>query len=343
MNQIDSDIQEIISDTLIPWHDLRKKAILITGCTGLLGSLLLRTMVAANDAFKLDMKIIGMTRNKQKANFFFKDFADSVTLVTWEDLPVIRHVDFILHTAAPTSSISFISEPVEVIHSIYSELYNLLSFSKSNSLKAFIQFSSLEVYGNLDSEQVYEETKGSLDPFMLRSSYPEAKRLGESLCRAFFEEYGVPCMVVRLTQCFGAGVNLGKDQRVFSEFARNASEKLPIVLHTKGQTCRSYIYTSDAVRAIFLIMLKGKSGEAYNVANSGTYCSILELAHMIAQICGTEVTFDLNPVVSQRYCPVHKINLNTSKIEKLGWKPKVSLRESVLRMLKHHCENEKLR
>ena len=116
----------------------------------------------------------------------------------------------------------------------------------------------------------------------VRSSYPESKRLCESLCSAYASEYGVPAKVVRLTQTFGVGVSYN-DGRVFAEFARCAIEGRDIVLKTKGQTKRNYIDIDDAVNAIFTVLLKGVAGEAYNVANEDTYCSIYEMANMVAE------------------------------------------------------------
>ena len=73
------------------------------------------------------------------------------------------------------------------------------------------------------------------------------------------------------------------DGRVFADFARCVIEKRDIILKTKGETKRSYLYTEDAVCAILTVMLNGESGQAYNVANEETYCSIYEMAQLVAK------------------------------------------------------------
>ena len=86
----------------------------------------------------------------------------------------------------------------------------------------------------------------------------------------------------RLAQTFGAGVT-ADDNRVFAQFARNIIAGEDIVLHTTGELSRCYCYTVDAIEAILFILLKGEDGEAYNVANEDTYCSIYEMASVLQQ------------------------------------------------------------
>lgn len=336
--QLDSDIEEVILDPLIPWEKLRGRKVVVTGATGLIGSLLLRTLVVVDDRKHLNLKIIGTTRNVEFAKSKLGNISTNITLTRLENLKDEPVLDFIIHTAAPTDSSTFIHKPVEVINDIYKDLYFLLSLCQKHSITSFVQLSTMEIYGSSDGKGVSEDCPGVLDSFSLRASYPEVKRLAETLCRAFFEEYGIPCKVARLTQCFGAGVNLDKDQRVFADFAQKASHGLPIVMFTQGESCRSYIYTSDAVRAIFFILLKGKPGEVYNVANPSTFCSIRDMAESLSELCNTTVQVRLDPIAAKKYCKTNKINLDVSKLKKLGWTPKISLMESFQRMIRGHNE-----
>ena len=128
--------------------------------------------------------------------------------------------------------------------------------------------STLEVYGTVtdDRRPLTEDMQGYLDPMATRSSYPLAKRAAEALCHNYADEYGVHVKVARLAQTFGAGVN-GNDNRVFAQFARSVMKNENIILHTTGELSRCYCYTIDAVMAMLYILLRGKDGEAYNIAN----------------------------------------------------------------------------
>ena len=147
-----------------------------------------------------------------------------------------------------------------------------------------------------------------------------------NLCTCYAKKYNFNINVLRLTQTFGSGVSY-EDSRVFAEFARCAIENKDIILHTKGDTKRSYLYTSDAVNAILLVMLKGKEYEIYNVANEKTYCSILEMAELVAEKndkINVKCVIDEN-IEKFGYAPTLCMNLSTEKIEKLGWKAQNNL------------------
>lgn len=138
--------------------------------------------------------------------------------------------------------------------------------------------------------------------------------------------------IVRLTQCFGPGVQYN-DGRVFAEFSRCVIEQRNIVLKTKGETERNYIYTADAVEAILLVLLKGQKGEAYNVANENTYCSIFEMAKLVAESGGIDVEIHEEDVKKSGYADTLYMDLETRKLQKIGWQPITELKEMYRRMM----------
>ena len=165
---------------------------------------------------------------------------------------------------------------------------------------------------------------GYIDPSSARSAYPLAKQAAEELCRTYSKEYGVPARIARLTQTFGAGVS-EDDNRVFAQFARSAIQGNDIVLHTKGESAKPYCYTTDAVSAMLYILLKGKKGEAYNVANKDSYISIYDLAQFVQQRYNKEVKVVISLNNQLGYAPQTRLRLGTAKIEALGWHPQYGL------------------
>ena len=158
----------------------------------------------------------------------------------------------------------------------------------------------------------------------------------ENLCASFHAEYGVDIYVLRLTQTFGAGVGFD-DGRVFAYFARCAINGEDIVLKTKGQTKRNYLYTADAVTAILKILQDGKPGEAYNAANEETYCTIAEMAGFVADEIAEgriSVRYDLGADTSM-FAPEMHLNLSAAKLHALGWHPEIGIDESLRRMIGH--------
>ena len=194
-----------------------------------------------------------------------------------------------------------------------------------------IYLSSLEVYGKTEKEDITEKDLGYIDILSVRSSYSEGKRMAETMCISYAKEYNVPVKIARLSQTFGAGVSK-EDNRVFAQFAKSVINKENIVLFTKGETKRNYCYTADAICGILTILVKGKTSEAYNVANKNTYISIAEMAKILENE-NTKVIFKIDNV-DRGYNPTIQICLNSSKLEAIGWSAKVDLPEMFERTIK---------
>ena len=245
-------------------------------------------------------------------------------------------VDCIFHCAAMTSSRAFVEQPVETVDSIVWLTREVLEYARRNRVSSVVYLSTMEVYGLTDSESVDERAFAPLDPTVVRNSYPEAKRLAENLCVGYAKEYGVGVKIARLTQTFGCGVDLERDNRVFAEFARAAREGRDLVLKSEGLTARCYCSVKDAVEALLTIAERGMPGEAYNVANPATFCTIREMAESVAaKFSGgrSKVVIDLEGAASRGYLPPFRMKLVTAKLEALGWRPTQSLTDMFAEML----------
>lgn len=337
------DMQSILECECIDWHKIAGKTVLVTGATGLIGSTLIDSLLYANKIRGLNIRIVALTRNVEKARIKFKkQLAASNNLEfvegTVEDLPEFdMNIDYIVHGASPTASNFFVEKPVETIKIAVQGTIKLLDLAVKKHIKGFVYLSSMEVYGAPQIDDVILETQGTtVDTMSVRSCYPEAKRLCESLCASYASEYAVPAMVVRLAQTLGAGVNIYEDNRVFAEFARCAVNGKDIVLQTAGTSKRSYLYTAEAVSAILTVLLHGKAGEAYNAANKNTYCSIVEMAKLVACEIAKDrinVCIPTDGKHEKKFPPPHNLNLATSKLEKLGWKAEVDLKSMYKKMI----------
>lgn len=347
LNNYIHDYQLIAEDSNIPFSDLNDKTVLITGATGLIGQMLVQALCYIKKT--VNVTVIAAVRNQAKAEKIFKNLVDDqqITLLVNDVLQPISTdlpIDYIIHTASQTSSKNFINDPVETIHTAFIGTDNLLNLAVQKQVKSFVYLSTMEVYGTPEtSEKITEDHASNLNTMAVRSCYPISKRMCENLCCSYSAEYGVPVNVIRLTQTFGPGVAYD-DGRVFAEFARCAVEKKDIILHTDGKTERNYLYIADAIRAILTVMLKSDAGEAYNAANEETYCSILEMAELVAdKIAGGTIKVRIEAVDNLNqfgYAPVLHMNLETSKLRALGWKPVVDLEESYRRMISYWEETK---
>lgn len=320
------DIKDFVSSFVLA-EELHNASFLVTGGTGLIGSLLIRCLLALNK----NIHVIAPVRNRVKAETLYTEYASNVKILECDlltfDYDTVGDVDYIVHCAAPTASRFFVNHAVETFHCIVQGTTILLEYAKKHKVKSFVYLSSLEVYGNVknDSEVITEEQQGYLNPMSLRSSYPMAKRAAETLCHLYAKEFHVPVKIARLTQTTGAGI-ARDDNRVIAQFARLTAEGKDIVLHTTGESARPYCYTMDAISAILYILLRGADGEAYNVANEETYISAMGMAHFLREeFCPQlDVRVELND--NMGYAPPTKLRLGTDKLQALGWRPQYGLR-----------------
>lgn len=338
---LQKDIEEISNNSDYNFEQLNNKTVFITGAAGLIGSQIVKALACINRLRNLNIKIVAFVRNEEKAKKVFEDILDReyFEICSGDILDVIKYdkkVDYIIHGASPTESRFFVSNPVETIDIAVNGTKNILEYAKKNKIESMVYLSSLEVYGkNSAKELVSENDYGYIDILNVRSSYSEGKRIVECMCKSYFEEYGVPVKIARLSQTFGTGVEYN-DKRVFAEFCRAAMEKKDIILHTEGKTVRTYCYTKDAIYAILKLLLNGMSGEAYNVSNMNTAMSIKEMAELVCEIFPDDnitVKVEIPDDVGKfGYNPEMIIKLDTLKIEKLGWKATTDLKEMFINM-----------
>ena len=178
--QLEEDLEEIASDELIPWRELKNSSILITGATGLIGSLLVMALSEASDRYGLGVRILALGRDFDKAKnlleksgvvFFSHDIRDP--------LKIDDCVDYIFHCASMTKSRDMISDPVGVIKTSLGGTENILELAREKRVKSMVYLSSMEVYGNTDPglEFVTEDIQGYIDLQNPRSCYPMGKRM----------------------------------------------------------------------------------------------------------------------------------------------------------------------
>lgn len=317
------------------------KTILITGATGLICSQIVYSLACHSVEKQKRLKIIALVRNQEKAqavfgNLIMRGLVSLCIADIVEPLEIDGEIDYIIHGASATSSRYFVEKPVETIATALKGTQNVLELARQKKVRKVVYLSSLEVYGTPDNAKEYitEVDYGYIDPMQVRSSYSEGKRMAECICVSYAKEYGVPVTVARLSQTFGAGVSYN-DGRVFAEFARCAIEKRDIVLHTQGKTLRTYCYLTDAVNAIFYLLLRGNVGEAYNVTNMETAISIKDMAALVCTLFpGIQVKIDIPKDVSSfGYNPEMVIRLDSGKLQVLGWKPAVGMDEMLERLI----------
>lgn len=330
-----SDVSRL-SELDLPWESLRGKCLLVSGASGLIGSCLVDAVMKRNSMEPLDCKVIAIGRNAKRAQERFAAYWDSplFSFVTQDiNLPfsIPGKIDYVVHLASNTHPVSYATEPVETIMTNITGLQNMLELARSCGAERFAFASSNEVYGqNKGDVEFFDESYcGYIDCNTLRAGYPESKRCGEALCQAYARQYGMDVVIPRFTRCFGPTL-LPSDTKALSQFLHNAVKGEDIVLKSDGSQYYSYIYVCDAVSALLTVLLKGASGQAYNISDKAFDVTLKDLAQKIADIAGTKVVFRLPDEVEKAgFSTATKARLSSDKLKSLGWAVNWSLDEAL--------------
>ena len=127
---------------------------------------------------------------------------------------------------------------------------------------------------------------------------------------------------------------LMSDTKAISQFIRKGIAGEDIVLKSAGTQYYSYTYVADAVSGLLTVLLKGESGEAYNIADEVSDIRLKDLAELIAQNAGRKVIFEIpDAVEAQGYSKATKARLDGAKLRELGWKPFYDIKGGISRTM----------
>lgn len=312
---------------------------LITGATGMIASVIIDILMYYNNTIIESSKgihIIAVSRNEAKARERFAAYWDS-TFFTYlsrdisQPLPELGDVDYILHAASNTHPRAYATDPIGTITANVTGTYELLSYAAEHHCRRFLCFSSVEIYGEnrKDVDKFDESYLGYIDCNTVRAGYPESKRLSESLCNAFAAQKGQDFVIGRFSRVYGPTMGQ-EDSKAIAQFIRRAAAGEDIVLKSEGNQLYSYTYVVDAAVAALYLLLYGKSGEAYNVADEKSEITLKELAQILADAAGSKVIFELPDAVERAgYSTATKALLDTGKITALGWRASTPIKEGL--------------
>lgn len=347
---VEEDLQNIV-DSDIPWGEFEGKNILITGANGMLPSYIVETILFLNDhKLKEKAKVFAVVRNIEKSQKRFRKYLNRQDLIfIIQDikypLEISDRIHYIIHAASQASPKFYGIDPVGTLIPNTIGTYNCLEFARKNDTDSFLFLSSGEVYGAIEKNNtpITENLFGKSDPTIVRSCYLESKRMGETMCIAWNKQYGVPTKIVRPFHTYGPNMQLD-DGRVFADFVSDIIHKRNIVLKSDGSAKRTFCYLSDATIAFFMVLLKGNCGEAYNVGGNENFeMSVLELANTLIRLFPEN---DLKIIQSLDHSgngylksEINRLIPDISKIQKIGWTPKISISDGFQRTVRSFYES----
>lgn len=304
------------------FSSFRNKVILVTGGLGLICSSVVDLFVVYNEYYNANIRIYIADINEKGFDERYGK-CDCVKYFYYDATkPIDFDVDFdyIIHGAGLASPELYVSNPVETMLSNFNGVLNLLEYAKKHGVKRMLYISSSEVYGIKHTIDAFEEDQfGTVNINLIRSSYSEAKRASELLCKSYTAEYNIDTVIVRPGHIYGPTASQ-RDKRISSEFAFLSAQGKTLKMHSLGLQKRSYCYSLDCAAAILIVIMNGERGESYNIGHNEVI-SIKEMARILAD--AGNVDLKINEPTSdelKKFNPMDNSSLNIDKIKQIGYK-----------------------
>ena len=304
------------------------KRVLVSGGAGFLGSHLCEKLINKNnEVLCVDNLFTGKKKNIEKLllNPKFEFLRHDVTF------PLYVEVDEIFNLACPASPKHYQYDPIQTTKTSVVGAINMLGLAKRLKAKIF-QASTSEVYGDPEISPQNETYWGNVNPIGVRSCYDEGKRCAETLFFDYNRKHNIDIKVARIFNTYGPRMDTN-DGRVVSNFIVSALQNKPIEIHGNGEQTRSFCYVDDLIEA-FLIFMNSDNNEIgpINLGNADEF-TIRELANIVKEIIGsTSKIINIDPVADD---PKQRKPDTNNALQKLGWKPKIKLKDGLLKTIEY--------
>ncbi|PKU25981.1 NAD-dependent epimerase/dehydratase family protein [Telmatospirillum siberiense] len=334
---IRADVADILAADL-PWESFAGTTVLVSGASGLLASYMVEVLLAMREHKGFGpTRLLGLVRDPQKAWNRFPHLRErnDFTLITGDVIappPIEGPVNVIIHAASIANSRQMMTDPAGTLTANMLGTYRMLELGREQGSRHVLFFSSGEVCGSPEAHQIpmREDVYGPVDPADARACYAEGKRVGETMCAAWAQQYGLETRIVRPFHTYGPGMNLAGGW-VHSDFINDIMARRNLVITSDGLATRSFCYIADATLAYFTVMLRGQRALPYNVG-TGVETSIRGLADLLVEEFGelglsVVIEAPASPSPPKRSAP------DISRLASLGWHPRTTIAQGFRRTI----------
>lgn len=298
----------------------------ITGGAGFIGSHLIERFLRENvQVIAIDNLLTGRRQNIEHL------LGDERFRIIEQDIckgiDISEKLTGVLHLASPASPPDYLEYPLATLDVGSRGTQASLELARRHNAR-FLLASTSEIYGDPLVHPQREEYWGNVNPVGPRSVYDEAKRFAEALTMAYYREFNLSAVIVRIFNTYGPRMR-PRDGRVVSNFIVQSLLNEPITIYGDGSQTRSFCYVDDLVEGIFLAF-NSDLKEPINLGNPHEI-TVRELAEIIRDLTASESQVRFHPLPPddpRRRCP------DISRAQRrLGWSPGYDLRKGLMKTI----------
>src|SRR4051812_14525021 len=238
-------------------------------------------------------------------------------------------VDVVVNFAAETHVDRSLMEAGTFIETDVHGVLVLLEEARKHSLKRFVQISTDEVYGSIDTGS-FKET----DPLNPRNPYSASKAGGDRMAYAYAQTYGLPVIVTRASNNFGPWQY---PEKLIPLFVTNAIDNLPLPLYGDGKNVRDWLFVDDHCAAIDFLIERGENSETYNIGG-GNERENRQITYRILELLKKPES--LIKRVADRQGHDRRYSIDTTKLESLGYRNTRNFDEALTLTVQWYRQNE---
>jgi len=319
------------------------KSILLTGCSGFIGSNFLPYFLEKHKNYNLinldlltyagDLENLKEIKNHPRYKFIKGDICNRELV---EFIFNEYNIKGVIHFAAESHVDNSIKNPEVFIQTNVNGTFTLLDVAykkwKKNSTNRFHHISTDEVYGTLGKTGLFTETT----PYAPNSPYSASKASSDMIVRSYFETFGLNTIITNCSNNYGPKQH---DEKLIPTIIRNALNNTPIPIYGDGKNIRDWLYVLDHCTGIDLAYHDGKSGETYNIGGRNekdnlyivnTICQILDKLKPKEKSYKELITF-----VDDRAGHDKRYAIDATKIEnELNWKADENFESGIIKTIK---------
>ena len=310
--------------------------VLVTGGAGFIGSNFVRRVIDGSLSGIKDVTVLDKLTYAGTLTNLSSLPSDSYTFIQGDicDAELVARIvpghDAIINFAAESHVDRSISNARDFVMTNIVGTQTLLQVALNQNIASFIQISTDEVYGTINSGSWREDF-----PLLPNSPYAASKASADLICRSYHRTYGLD---VRVTRCSN---NYGPHQfpeKVIPLFVTNLIDGKKVPLYGTGENIRDWLHVDDHCRGIYNVLMKGEAGEIYNIGG-GKEISNRELTFLLLDAMGK----DENSVeyVRDRLGHDLRYSVDINKISReLGYSPQIIFDDGIQSTIKWYQDNE---